>query len=420
MPDHSSDSPLQAPPPKHTHDAFISYAAEDRRVARRLQVFLQRFRTADGRRLRVYLDQTHIRGGDLTEELAAALEASGALIVVCSNAGAGSRWVNREIDLFLKRERPRIALVLAAGDPSTAIPAALRSFEIRFQDVRRGVVAGVWKPRARSELLRLVAWLTGANLSTLINWERRRLLKSSGAAIAGLLLSSAAVYRYADRRRPIAQSEIAAEIVLSWTDEDAARSGAAIDEALLNSPRLNVDILPKSAVPTSLPWKWPTNAQRSTGMQGQPVRLVGRLESHTLRSSPSVDGVWHESARRFALDVAALGPLSSIDEWDGAATAVTYSAVGVGTKPGAVEGVTEAQRNKELTAHAKQFYAIDEADWQDMDYSIRGVPVRAALTLSLRNQPVGRAEALALRVWEHDEDVRDLHVLVFKPFRLNA
>jgi hypothetical protein len=55
-----------------------------------------------------------------------------------------------------------------------------------------------------------------------------------------------------------------------------------------------------------------------------------------------------------------------------------------------------------------------------MDYAIHGVPVRGRLTLSLRNRPVGRAEAMGLRVWEHDEDVRDLHVLVFKPFRIDA
>jgi hypothetical protein len=55
-----------------------------------------------------------------------------------------------------------------------------------------------------------------------------------------------------------------------------------------------------------------------------------------------------------------------------------------------------------------------------MDYSIRGVPVSGALTLTLRNQPVARAQAKGLRVSEHDEDVRNLHVLIFKPFPLDA
>ena len=407
-------------PGSHAHDAFISYAAEDRRIATRLQIFLQRFRDADGRRLRVYLDQTHIRGGDLTEELAAALESSATLIVVCSNAGAGSMWVRREIDLFLERDRPRIALVLAADDPSSAVPTSLRSFAIRFHDVRRGTVASVWKPGARNELLRLVAWLTGAGLSTLINWERRRVLKTSVVAVGAVFLPLAAVYRYADRRRPIEPPDITVEIVLSWTDQDDTGRGGAIDEAMLNSPRLNIDILPKSDVPGSLPWKWPTNAQSNAGMQRKAMRLVGRLESHALRSFPSTDGVSYESTRRFGLDATSLGSLSSIDEWDGAVAAVAYSALGLGTKRPAVEGITEAEHDKELTAQAKKYYGIDDAQWQDMDYSIRGVPVRAALTLSLRNRAVARAEAMGLRVWEHDEDVRDLHVLVFKPFRLRA
>jgi hypothetical protein len=407
-------------PGEHAHDAFISYATEDRRTARRLQIFLQRFKTADGRRLRVYLDQTHIRGGDLTEELAAALESSAALIVVCSNAGADSKWVGREIDLFMKRHHPRIALVLAADDPSSGIPAALRSLEIRFHDIRRGTVATIWKPNARNELLRLVAWLTGANLSTLINWERRRLLKTAAATIGGLVLPVAGVYRYAGRRRPIEPSDITAEIGLSWIDEDAGKGGAAIDEAMLNSPRVNLDILPKSGVTGAIPWKWPTNAQRTAGMQGRGVSLIGRLESHALRSSPSVDGVWYESTRRFAVDTASLGLLTNVDEWDGAVAAATCSALGFGTKPRTVESGTDAERDRTLTADAKKFYEIDDALWRDMDYAIHGVPVRGRLTLSLRNRPVGRAEAMGLRVWEHDEDVRDLHVLVFKPFRIDA
>jgi hypothetical protein len=239
-------------------------------------------------------------------------------------------------------------------------------------------------------------------------------------AVGGLLVSLAGVYRYAGRRRPIEPSDITAAIALSWIDEDAAKRGAAIDEAMLNSPRLNIDVVPKSDVPASLPWKWPTNAQSNAGMQGRAVRLVGRLESRTLRSSPSTDGVWHESTRRFALEADSFAPLAIIDEWGGAFAAATYSSLGLGTTQPAVEGLTQAERDKELTAQAKNFYAIDDADWRDMDYSIRGVPVRASLTLSLRNQPVARADAMALRVWEHDEDVRDLHVLVFKPFPIDA
>jgi hypothetical protein len=209
------------------------------------------------------------------------------------------------------------------------------------------------------------------------------------------------------------------EIVLSWLDEDGTtgRGGETIDEAMLNSPRLIIDILPKSEASGALPWKWPTDAQRNTGMRGEAVRLVGQLQSHASRSFPSVDGLSYQSTRRFSLDASSLGSLASIDEWDSAIVAVAYSALGLGTQRPAVEGITEAERDKEFTMQAKEFYGIDDAQWQDMDYSIRGVPVRGALTLSLRNQSIATADALGLRVWEHDEDVRDLHVLIFEPFR---
>jgi hypothetical protein len=117
-------------------------------------------------------------------------------------------------------------------------------------------------------------------------------------------------------------------------------------------------------------------------MRGNAVRLAGRLEGRASRSFPSVDGVSYESTRRFGVDATSLGPLSSIDEWDGATAAVAYSTLGLGTKRPTVEGLTEAEHDRELTAQAKEFYGIDDEQWQDMDYSIRGVPVRGT-----RNPP---------------------------------
>lgn len=55
---------------EETYDAFLSYSSKDAKVVRRLQRFLQSFRRrmSDGtnRRVRVYLDYTDIRGGDLS------------------------------------------------------------------------------------------------------------------------------------------------------------------------------------------------------------------------------------------------------------------------------------------------------------------------------------------------------------------
>jgi hypothetical protein len=189
---------------------------------------------------------------------------------------------------------------------------------------------------------------------------------------------------------------------------------------MLNSPVLILDILPKSNASGRPRWEWPTNARSYTGLKGEPVRLDGRLESHQLRSSPSTAGVWYESTRTFRLDATALGPLSDVGEWDGAVAAVVYSALGLGTRWTAVEDVTEVERKKRITAEVVRYYKIDEKQWQYMDYSMYGVPLRGTVTLFLRNRPVATAEAKAVRVWEHDEDARDLHALIFKPFRLRA
>jgi hypothetical protein len=400
------------------NDVFISYAKANRGVARRVQAFLQRFQTDAGRRLSVYLDETHIRGGDLTVELTTALSSSAALVVICSNAAAASTWVQREIEAFQRRDRPRIALVLAADEPASAIPALLRSNEIRFHDIRQGAIAGIWRNAARLELVRLVAWLTGADLSTLVNWERRRLLKVSAAAVGALVLPTGAAYWYADRNRPVEAPEIAIDVVLSWIDEDGVGKGLKIDEAMLASITLNLDVLPKSLAGASRQWKWPTNAQRFTGMPDTAVRLDGRLEGHELASAPSTAGIWYESKRRFRFDAKTLGLLSNFDEWDGAVAAVTYSSLGLGVEHPVIDGVDVDEHRRELTKQAEAFYSIDRREWENMDYSITGVPVSAELTLTVRNRVAGKAKAKALHVWEHDEDVRDLQALIFKPFHI--
>nr|MCH9808721.1 TIR domain-containing protein [Alphaproteobacteria bacterium] len=75
----------------------------------------------------IFRDRHEFTGGDtLGEATVAALDASAALIVVCSPAAANSRNVNEEVRLFRHRhpERP-VVPVIVAGEPPGCFPPAL-------------------------------------------------------------------------------------------------------------------------------------------------------------------------------------------------------------------------------------------------------------------------------------------------------
>src|SRR6478736_4741947 len=112
--------------------AFLSYSHKDKELADWLHRELERVRvpsalagklTANGvvpRRLTpVFRDQQDLSaGGDLAEEIKAALAASQFLLVLCSPEAAKSRWTNQEIESF-KRTRPEgcVLAAVAAGEP---------------------------------------------------------------------------------------------------------------------------------------------------------------------------------------------------------------------------------------------------------------------------------------------------------------
>lgn len=168
---------------KVQHDAFISYAHEDQRTALALQRFLESYPApASDRkrgRLRVYLDKTDIRSGELGDELRSALRSAAALLVCCSKACARSAWVDREITAFQEQsqeggtQRPVVA-VLVDDERSDAIPARLKDRDLLVADVRDGRMLGIWRRAARIELLRVLAKLCDQDLRKFIPWDRRR------------------------------------------------------------------------------------------------------------------------------------------------------------------------------------------------------------------------------------------------------
>lgn len=182
-------------------DAFLSYSSKDVASVTRIQRFLEHYRLPDGRRMRIYRDDTDISGGELPAQLRAALAASGCLLVCCSEAAARSDWVTREIDAFreLATGRPILPLLLD-GDPPAILPPPLRDQEVRWSDLRAGWALGRPRGKTRVELVRAVAAAAGEDFRELLPLDRRRRRRRAitGAIAACAALGAAAFYPVLD------------------------------------------------------------------------------------------------------------------------------------------------------------------------------------------------------------------------------
>jgi tetratricopeptide (TPR) repeat protein len=124
--------------------AFISYNSADRATAQRIQHRLEnyaipkllrgratRFGVLGNRIGRVCRDRTDFRTGEsLSTALREALDASSALVVLCSPASAASKWVNAEVEHFIATGRasrifPVIVALAESGRMTDSFPPAL-------------------------------------------------------------------------------------------------------------------------------------------------------------------------------------------------------------------------------------------------------------------------------------------------------
>src|SRR5437868_4756871 len=205
--------------------AFLSYSHKDKELADWLHRELERFRvpsalagklTANGvvpRRLTpIFRDQQELSaGGDLAEEIKAALAASQFLLVLCSPTAAKSRWTNAEIESF-KRTRPEgcVLAAIVAGEPfATDLPG--REDEecfppaLRFKFDRRGhPTSRRAEPLAadfrdggegqRLAFLKLVAGMLGVGLDDLVQREttrrHRQLAWLAAGSLGGMAITS--------------------------------------------------------------------------------------------------------------------------------------------------------------------------------------------------------------------------------------
>jgi hypothetical protein len=194
------ENPAPIPSPSTTNPSknprywfFISYSHKDHREAARIQRAIESFsipadlRNASPRfpslpkkpapafRDREGLPSSH----DLSAEIRSALASSASLLVICSRSSAKSRWVAREIEVFLELHGPASIVCLVvdgepnASDPSLeCLPEPLRHSvfgrEILAADIRREADG------RRQALLKIIAGGLALPLERLARRDRRR------------------------------------------------------------------------------------------------------------------------------------------------------------------------------------------------------------------------------------------------------
>jgi tetratricopeptide (TPR) repeat protein len=221
----AESGPRRVPRLRTRYYAFLSYSHKDKELADWLHRELERFRvpsalagklTANGvvpRRLTpVFRDEHDLSaGGDLAEEIKAALAASQFLVVLCSPTAAKSRWTNAEIESF-KRTRPEgcVLAAVAAGEPFASDVPGHESEEcfppaLRYKYDRRGhqtskraePLAADFRAAGegqRMAFLKLVAGMLGVGLDELVQREQtrrhRRMAWLAAGSLAGMAVTS--------------------------------------------------------------------------------------------------------------------------------------------------------------------------------------------------------------------------------------
>jgi tetratricopeptide (TPR) repeat protein len=215
--------------------AFISYSHADRRWAEWLHKALESWRAPKGVEVStafplrpVFIDRAELSSSaDLAQSVRDALTQSGALILICSSAGAKSRWVNEEVLSFKAQGKAhRIFCLLVEGNPATGdcFPPALRFVvapggELTLTPAAEPLAADVRPGKdSRNEALRkLVAGLLGLPLDQLRRREavrrQKRMMAITAASVAGCVLFGVLsvvaflAKREADAQRIVAETQ---------------------------------------------------------------------------------------------------------------------------------------------------------------------------------------------------------------------
>lgn len=214
--------------------AFISYSHADARWAGWLQKQLEGFRVPSrlvgregahgpvpARIAPVFRDREELASSsDLGARIREALEASAALVVLCSPAAAGSRWVNEEIRGFRRSGRGDRIHCLRVPSSAGDGPALPRALVEAFDDLPAAAEPIAADLRDSGDgpalaLQKIIAGLLGVGLDELRRREAQRRQRrlawiasasAAGMAVAAVLAGQAHVARN-DAQRRQAQAE---------------------------------------------------------------------------------------------------------------------------------------------------------------------------------------------------------------------
>jgi hypothetical protein len=309
----------------YRYAAFLSYASKDAAFAKKLHAALEGYRipaslgrfNLAGHANRVYpvfRDREELAAGSLGGELQAALQASNALIVVCSTQAAASPWVNTEIRSFRSFGRgERIFAIIVDGEPNSSahgrpdlecFPAAL------LEGAGEPLAADARKQGDgfRNAWLKIVAGLVSVNAGALQDRDRQRRRRRALLTAAGVvgLLAAAAIGvggsdRAASREEFTARATLLTErgervaalpFALAGLGGNRPRAQAALDLlggrlpliGVLAAPKMNAELqfspdgkalAARSANDEFTLWDTMTGKQRGSAHRAESFRFAG-------------------------------------------------------------------------------------------------------------------------------------------------
>ena len=288
---------------RFSYAAFLSYNhVADKRLAGFLQDALQRFAKPWYRRrsIRVFRDTTGVEvTPDLWATIQEALESSAFLVLLASERAAQSRWIDRELDTWLRVATPdRILIAWTDGqlawDPaasdfdwnrSTCLPSRLRGvfhaeplcLDLRWASETTNL--SLRRPECVDAVARISATLRQVALDDLLGEDvrqhrlTRRLVAATVAVLCVLLVCAVTAAVFAFQQRDAARRGLVEMMV--------ANGGNEIDGSDFSAAAL-----------------WFAEALRLEPREGRERDLQRLRLSAALRAHPAPRRIWFMNARR--------------------------------------------------------------------------------------------------------------------------